>query len=83
MAGVSAGEDWGQRRLTVIDGDGTEREPDLAYDEAPSKFAAFAEAVQTGEDPPATAGDVLTVTALLDAAYESARTRERVTVDLP
>ena len=77
------GEDWGQRRLTVIDGDGTEREPDLAYDEAPSKFAAFAEAVQTGEDPPATAGDVLTVTALLDAAYESARTRERVTVDLP
>ncbi|WP_123537666.1 Gfo/Idh/MocA family protein [Halosimplex salinum] len=76
------GVDWGQRHLTVVDADGSERTPELAYDEAPSKFAAFAEAIETGDEPPATAEDVLVVTALLDAAYESARTGERVTVDL-
>ena len=76
------GVDWGQRELTLVEADGSERVPDLAYDDAPSKFAAFAEAIESGEEPPATAEDVLVVTALLDAAYESARTGERVAVDL-
>jgi predicted dehydrogenase len=76
------GEDWGRRYLTVIDEEGDERQPDLGYDDAPTKFAAFADAVQTGEDPPATVGDVYVVTALLEAAYESARTGDRITVDL-
>jgi predicted dehydrogenase len=66
----------------VIDEEGDERQPDLGYDDAPTKFAAFADAVQTGEDPPATVGDVYVVTALLEAAYESARTGDRITVDL-
>lgn len=76
------GVDWGQRELTLVESDGSERVPDLAYDDAPSKFAAFAAAIESGEEPPATAEDVLVVTALLDAAYESARTGERVAVDL-
>jgi len=76
------GEDWGRRYLTLIEDDGTERQPDLGYENAPTKFAAFAESIQTGEDPPATAEDVYVVTALLEAAYESARTGDRVAVDL-
>ncbi|WP_459193260.1 Gfo/Idh/MocA family protein [Halosimplex sp. J119] len=76
------GTGWGQRELTVVEPGGDERIPDLAYDEAPSKFAAFAEAIESETKPPATAEDVLVVTALLDAAYESARTGERVAVDL-
>jgi predicted dehydrogenase len=76
------GEGWGQRELSLVESDGSERVPDLAYDDAPTKFAAFADAIRSGEKPPATAEDVLVVTALLDAAYESARTDERVAVDL-
>lgn len=76
------GENWGRRRLTLLDEDGAETEPDLAYDEAPTKVAAFVDAIETGTEPPATATDALRVTALLEAAYESARTNERVAVDL-
>ena len=74
------GEDWGRRRLTLVDADGSEAEPDLAYDETPTKVEAFVESIETGAEPPATATDALRVTALLEAAYESARTGERVPV---
>lgn len=76
------GVDWDRRELTLVGADGDERVPDLNYDDAPSKFAAFHEAIRSGGESPATAEDVLVVTALLDAAYESARTGERVAVDL-
>lgn len=75
------GAEWGAPRLSVIDADGTQRTPDLDYDAAPSTVEAFVEAIETG-DPPATAEDALRVTALLEAAYESARTGERVDVEL-
>ena len=76
------GRDWGRRELTVLDADGEDVTPPVDYDATPTKFEAFVEAVETGEDPPATARDALRVTALLEAAYESARTGERAAVDL-
>ncbi|MFB6227359.1 MAG: Gfo/Idh/MocA family protein [Halobacteriales archaeon] len=75
------GEGWGRRALTVIDATGGERQPDLPYDESPTKFGVFAESALADTEPPATADDVLAVTALLDAAYESAPTGERVEID--
>lgn len=76
------GANWEPCRLTLCAADGTETEPDLDYDEMASKVAAFVEAIETGTEPPATATDVLRVTALLEAAYESARRNEQVPVDL-
>ena len=75
------GKGWGERELTVIDDDGSERSPEFGTEDAQSKFGAFADAIATGGKPPATAQDVLVVTALLDAAYESARVGERVSID--
>jgi len=72
---------WESPRLSVVDGGDTERTPDLDYDGAPSTVETFVDAIETG-DPPATARDALRVTALLEAAYESARTGERVAVEL-
>ena len=77
-----SGQDWNQRRLTVLDEDGDDATPVIDYETTPTKFAAFADAVQTDGEPPATAEDVRRVTALLEAAYESARTGERVAVEL-
>ena len=76
------GENWGRRTLTLLDAEGEATEPDLAYDDAPTKVDAFVESIETGAAPPATAEDALRVTALLEAAYESGRTGERATVDL-
>ena len=76
------GEEWSPRRLQLLDTDGTETIPELAYDETPTKVEALIEAVETGSEPPATAVDGLRVTALLEAAYESARTGERIDVTL-
>jgi predicted dehydrogenase len=75
-------EDWGDQRLTMVEAGSTERRHAAGEGTRRDKFAAFVDAVETGEDPPATAGDVYRVTALLDAAYESARTGERVAVRL-
>ncbi|MDS0300647.1 Gfo/Idh/MocA family oxidoreductase [Halogeometricum sp. S1BR25-6] len=76
------GEDWGAREFSVVDADGDRRTPDLGDAEARTKFEAFVDAVESGAEPPATAEDALRVTALLEAAYESARTGSRVDVDL-
>lgn len=76
------GTDWDPRRLTLCGADGTETEPDLDYDGMETKVAALVDAIETGSEPPATATDALRVTALLEAAYESARRNERVAVDL-
>lgn len=74
--------DWGRPSLTAIDADGTETECAVDRGEGIGKVEAFVEAIESGTEPPATVEDVVRVTALLDAAYESARTGERVAVDL-
>lgn len=76
------GEGWGRRSLSLIDQDGNESTPDLDYDGAQGKFEAFVEAIETDSEPVATAEDVVRVTALLDAAYQSAHENRRVSVDL-
>lgn len=73
---------WEPPALTLIDADGTESIPDVDRDRARGKVEAFVDAVETGAEPPATIGDVVRVTAVLDAAYESARTGERIPVDI-
>jgi len=75
------GKGWGDRALTIVESDGSERTPEFDPEDTRSKFGAFADAIATGGDPPATAEDVLVVTALLDAAYESAQTGQRVSID--
>ncbi len=74
--------DWGRPTLTELDADGAESVCAVDHEDAPGKVEAFLEAIESGTEPPATVDDVVRVTALLDAAYESARTGERVTVDL-
>lgn len=74
--------DWGEPTLTRLDGGGEESVVDVDRSRRKTKVAAFVETVESGEAPPATAEDALRVTALLDAAYESARTGKRVDVDL-
>lgn len=74
--------DWGEPTLTRLDGEGRESVVEVDPSERETKVAAFVGAIESGEEPPATATDALRVTALLDAAYESARIGERVDVDL-
>lgn len=76
------GEGWQRRELSFLDADGTVTYPGTDDWERPSKAGAFLECVHTGATPPATARDALTVTAVTEAAYESARTGERVAVDI-
>lgn len=68
---------------TVTEADGTERRPDLGDDDHPTKAEAFVDSVRTGAEPPATAFDAVAVTALTEAAYQSARTGERVEIEIP
>jgi predicted dehydrogenase len=77
------GRGWGGRSLTTIDDEGTEHTPLLDRNAEPNKAEAFLDCVETGEDPPATPTDAVRVTAVIEAAYESAETGERVAVSLP
>ena len=77
-----SGRDWDRRTLSIYDENGEDATPAIDYDTMPTKFAAFVDAIETGHEPPATATDVLWVTALLEATYESARTGRRVAVEL-
>ncbi|AEH39011.1 Gfo/Idh/MocA family protein [Halopiger xanaduensis] len=74
--------DWGEPTLTAIDDAGDDTVPDVDHSSGRGKIEAFVEAITTDAEPPATLEDVIRVTALLDAAYEAARTGERVAVDL-
>jgi predicted dehydrogenase len=67
------GRQWESRRLRTVDAENTEHEPYIDRENLTSRAGAFVEAVRTGEDPPATARDGLRVTAVTEAAYESAR----------
>jgi predicted dehydrogenase len=77
------GKDWAPRELTYIDADNEEREPSIEEYDAGDKPEAFIDVVRNGSDPPATARDALKVTAVTEAAYESARTGKRVDIDIP
>lgn len=81
------GREWGARSLTVIDADGSEVDPylagrDSAYEQPRTKIDAFVDAIENESPVPATTTDALRVTAVTEAAYESARTGEPASVDL-
>ena len=75
------GNEWAPRTYREIDDRSTTTEPHLRDGDL-EKGAAFIDAIVEGRDPPATAADALVVTAITEAAYESARTGERVAVTL-
>ncbi|MFB6189286.1 MAG: Gfo/Idh/MocA family protein [Halapricum sp.] len=74
------GREWEPRRYSEIESDSTTRTPYVREGER-DKVEAFLDAIESGEQPPATAEDALVVTAVTEAAYESARTGERVAVE--
>ncbi|WP_436924199.1 Gfo/Idh/MocA family protein [Halosimplex amylolyticum] len=74
------GREWDDRTGTTIDADGTEHDPYNGYDRRLSKGRAFLDAVETGEEPPATALDGLKAVVVTMAAYESGRRNERLSL---
>lgn len=74
------GREWNRRQLTVIDEDGQEKSPYLGIDDGAGKVAAFYDTVTEGTEPPATVAEAIELTAVTEAAYESARTRRPVAV---
>lgn len=81
------GREWGDRSITVVDEDGSEVDPyiaarDSAYEDPRTKLDAFVDAIGNESPVPATTTDALRVTAVTEAAYESARTGEPASVDL-
>jgi predicted dehydrogenase len=65
--------DWESSEYVEIDADSGEYRPRLQTEGRQTKADAFLEAIRTGSEPPATALDGLRVTAVTEAAYESAR----------
>lgn len=76
------GRQWEERELERVEEDSTTVIPYIDRSQQRTKAEAFLDCIETGEEPPATARDALAVTALTEAAYESARTGERVSVDV-
>ena len=74
------GRQWGSRTVTEIDSDAGEYDPYIDARAEQTRAEAFLESVRTGTEPPATARDALRVTALTEAAYEAARTGDRIDV---
>lgn len=66
-------QDWESNEYVEIDARSGEYRPSLDRELERTKAAAFVEAVRTGDPPAATALDGLRVTAVTEAAYESAR----------
>ena len=75
------GVQWGSREVFEIDSDAGEYVPYVDPRREQSRADAFLESVLEGVEPPATARDALRVTALTEAAYESARSGDRVPVE--
>lgn len=75
------GRNWNDRTVRVIGSDSTESHPGTA-DRYPNKVVGFVESIRKGEPPVATADDAVAVTAVTEAAYESAETGETVDIDL-
>lgn len=76
------GREWEPRELTKITSDSTDHTPYIDHDDGQSKADAFLEAISAGTEPPATVEDALRVTAVTEAAYESARSGDWIDVDL-
>lgn len=74
------GKQWGSRTVQRIDAESGEYTPYIDPRSERSRADAFVESVLEGLEPPATTRDALPVTALTEAAYEAARTGERVDV---
>ncbi|WP_458190923.1 Gfo/Idh/MocA family protein [Haladaptatus sp. NG-WS-4] len=75
-------QDWEPNKLTEIDSTSGEYSPRLDRGDLPNKAEAFVQSIRDRESPPATALDGLRVTAVTEAAYESARQNgEFVTID--
>jgi predicted dehydrogenase len=74
------GREWDERFVTTIDSDGTEHDPYSDYERRLSKGRAFLEAVETGEEPPATVRDGLRSVVITEAAYRSGRRNERLSL---
>lgn len=70
-----------EESVEIVDETG-ERRPRLERREERNKVEAFLAALESGETPPATARDSYRSIALTEAAYEAARTGERVPVDI-
>ncbi len=68
--------------LTTVDTEGERTHSTFDSETKPSKIEALIEAIEDDVEPPATARDSFRSVALTEAAYESARTGERVPVDL-
>jgi predicted dehydrogenase len=69
-----SGREWEPREYAEIDVESTTHTPYINRREQRNKAEAFVDAVREGSEPPATARDGLRVTAVTEAAYESART---------
>jgi len=76
------GTDWRPRRTSYVEPDSTEVTPPPIDPPYENKVEAFFESVLEGTEPPATAEDAFHVTAVTEAAYESARTGQRVEISL-
>ncbi|MFC4552784.1 MULTISPECIES: Gfo/Idh/MocA family protein [Halorussus] len=76
------GRQWEEREMSEIQADSTTVIPFIDRDDQRNKAETFVDCIERGEEPPATARDALAVTALTEAAYESARREERVPVGL-
>lgn len=81
------GREWGDRSVTVVDGDGSETDPyraarDSAYDGPRSKLDGFVDAINGDAPVPSTTRDAVRATAVAEAAYESATSGEPVAVAL-
>jgi len=74
--------EWGRPDLQFVDRDGDSLARHVTEYDHRSKPAAFVDVIREGADPPATARDALTVTAVTEAAYESARTGKTVEIDI-
>jgi predicted dehydrogenase len=75
------GREWNRRELTILQEDGQENSPYLGIDDGPGKVAAFYDTVVEGAPSPATVREAVTVTAVTEAAYESARTGRPVSIN--
>ena len=75
------GTQWGSRRVVEIDADAGEYVPYVDPRSEQTRADAFIESVANGIEPPATVRDALRVVELTEAAYEAARTGDRIAVD--
>jgi predicted dehydrogenase len=81
---VTKGRGWGNRELTIVEDSGDERKihiDGLTDPDRGRKAGAFVDAIRDDRDPPADARDGLRVAAVTEAAYDSARAGERVSVE--